>query len=54
MSSSSINYKCNKCMFLFFVFLQNIDSLSKASMPEMETGASTSTMEAPGEAGNKV
>ncbi|MCI4383630.1 hypothetical protein PGIGA_G00028770 [Pangasianodon gigas] len=33
---------------------QNVDSLSKASMPEMENGASTSTMEAPGEAGNKV
>ncbi|KAB5559312.1 hypothetical protein PHYPO_G00027610 [Pangasianodon hypophthalmus] len=33
---------------------QNIDSLSKASVPEMENGASTSTMEAPGEAGNKV
>ncbi|XP_060796565.1 adenomatous polyposis coli protein 2 [Neoarius graeffei] len=33
---------------------QNVDSLSKASAPEIETGASTSTMEAPGEAGNKV
>ncbi|GAA6100031.1 adenomatous polyposis coli protein 2 [Tachysurus ichikawai] len=33
---------------------QNLDSLSKASVPEMENGASNSTMEAPGEAGNKV
>ncbi|XP_060734953.1 adenomatous polyposis coli protein 2 [Tachysurus vachellii] len=33
---------------------QNVDSLSKASVPEMENGASNSTMEASGEAGNKV
>ncbi|XP_053369205.1 adenomatous polyposis coli protein 2 [Clarias gariepinus] len=33
---------------------QNADSLSKAPIPEMESGAGTSTMEAPGEAGNKV
>ncbi|KAG7327687.1 hypothetical protein KOW79_009293 [Hemibagrus wyckioides] len=33
---------------------QNVDSLSKASVPEMENGASSSTMEASGEAGNKV
>ncbi|KAF7703744.1 adenomatous polyposis coli protein 2 [Silurus meridionalis] len=33
---------------------QNVDSLPKASGPEVENGASNSTMEAPGEAGNKV
>lgn len=38
------------CIFFF----QNVEILSKASVPEMETGASTSTMEAPGDAGNKV
>ncbi|TSM94657.1 Adenomatous polyposis coli protein 2 [Bagarius yarrelli] len=33
---------------------QNSESLSKSSLSEMENGASSSTMEAPGEAGNKV
>ncbi|XP_035379080.1 adenomatous polyposis coli protein 2 isoform X2 [Electrophorus electricus] len=33
---------------------QSSDTLSKVSVPETESGASSSTIEAPGEAGNKV